>query len=190
MADPDASLSSIRDLVRIAAGHPLFGAGIMIALPLAALALGLMHGRERGGAAPWKYIYAVLVYLSCVPGMFSAVLTGYALFFTQENLLDVSAAVYFLPLISMAVTLLLMRRQVSFDAVPGFDRLTGLMVMIAAAFGIVFALSRTRIWLFFGGSIAAFFALAAFVFALLKWGASAAFRHGDEPRQDPPKFPL
>lgn len=189
MTEPGSSLSSIRDLVQAAAGHPGIGAVLLFAAPLAVSALGLFHGKDRGGSAPWKYLYSVFVYLACVPGMFSAVLICYTLFFTHENLLDVNAAIYFFPFLSMTLTLLLMRRQVRFDEVPGFDRLTGLMVMIAAAFGIVFALSRTRIWLIFGGSLAAFFALAAFAFALLKWGASAVFRGGDEPRQDPPKFP-
>jgi len=38
--------------------------------PVDALALRFIHGKYRGGEAPWKYFYTVLVYLSCIPGMF------------------------------------------------------------------------------------------------------------------------
>ncbi len=190
MSDAWSSPSTIRELVELASNYSAAAAVVLLCIPAAVLATGLMHGRGRGGSAPWKYLYALLVYLVCVPGMFAAVLTGYMLFFTRENLLDVNFLIYFLPIISMVVTLLLMRRQVNFGEVPGFDRLAGLMTMIGAAFVIVFALSRTRLWLVFGGSIGAFLALAAFAFGLLKWGADALFRRRDEPRGSPPSRPF
>ena len=93
--------------------------------------LGLLHGRGNGGRAPWRHLYAFLVYAACVPGIFAAVaVIVYALLFTGENLLDLNAAAYLAPVVSMVLTLGLMRRNVSFDEVPGFRRLTGLMTMI------------------------------------------------------------
>ena len=85
--------------------------------------------------------------------MFAGVLTAYALFFTKENLLDVSIVVYLLPIVSMVVTLVLIRKNVSFEDVPGFERLSGLMVMIACSFAIALVIQKTRIWIVFGGSI-------------------------------------
>jgi len=82
--------------------------------------------------------------------MFAGVLTAYALFFTKENLLDVSIVVYLLPIISMVVTLVLIRKNVSFEDVPGFERLSGLMVMIACSFAIALVIQKTRIWIIFG----------------------------------------
>ncbi len=157
--------------------------------PVAAWLCGLVHGRGNGGSSPWKYVYSVLVYLACVPGTFAVVLTGYTLFFTRENLLDVNPLVYFLPLVSMVVTLVFIHKNVAFDLVPGFDRLSGLMVMIGCSFVIALAIQKTRIWLFFGGSIEWLMALAVGVFALLKWGTYMLFRSRDEPKQEPPKFP-
>jgi hypothetical protein len=52
----------------------------------------------------------------------------------------------------------------------------------------VVALSRTRLWIVFGGSVFLLIGLAAFVFALLKWGSYMAFRRRDEPQLPPPKF--
>jgi hypothetical protein len=180
---------TIKDLIQLANGHLLALLLFFIFPPVAAWICGRLHGRDNGGNAPWKYIYSVLVYLVCIPGLFSSVLTGYALFFTKENLLDVNLAVYILPIISMIVTLILIHKTVNFENVPGFDRISGLMVMIGCSFVIALAIEKTRIWIFFGGSIAMLFALAAGIFAFLKWGTYMLFRRRDEPKQAAPKFP-
>jgi len=161
-----------------------------VLLPLLAVVLGLAHGRGKGGAAPWKYLYGVLVYTACVPGLFAAVVTGYTIFFIHENLLDVNPVVYFGPIAAMVVTLLIINKQVRFIDIPGFDRLAGLMVMIACSFALMLAVERTHLWLLFHGSIWVLFALAAGIFALIKWGAYMLFRRPDEPEEEMPKLPL
>lgn len=173
------------------AGHYPVALCVALAVPPAVSALtGLAHGRGSGGASPWKFVYTLLVYAACVPGMLAAVLTAYTLFFTRESLLDVNVLVYLAPMASMVATLWLIRRNVSFDEVPGFDRLWGLMVTIALTFAIVLAISRTWLLLVFGGSVFVLIALAAFVFALLRWAAHVAFRRRGEPRREPPSLRL
>ena len=164
-------------------------AAVFAASPLAAWLCGRLHGRETGGKTPWKYLYSALVYLACVPGLFASVLTAYTLFFTHENLLDVSLLVYIVPIASMVATLVLIRKSVSFDLVPGFDRLSGLMITIGCSFVIALAIQKTNIWLFFGGSIERLFVLAGGIFALMRWGTHMLFRRRDEPRLHFPKFP-
>ena len=175
-----------RDLIELAGQHPLALIVAFLAPPLAAWLLGMMHPRGQGGLAPWKYFSAVLVYLTCVPGMFAAVVSAYSLFFSRANLLDANLLVYFLPIASMVATLILIRKSVSFDEVPGFDRLSGLMALVGCSFAIALAIQKTNIFLFFGGSIGKLFVLAAGVFALLKWGTSVLFRRGDELKREPP----
>jgi hypothetical protein len=110
------------------------------------------------------------------------------LLFVQQNLLDVNALVTLAPIASMAVTLAIAGRNVDFGPLPGFGRLSGLMVTLGLTFAVVFALSRTRLWIVFGGSIFLLIAIGAFVFALIKWGGYMAFRRRDEPALPPPKF--
>ncbi len=178
-----------RELIDMAGQHWLALAGVFVVPPVAAWLSGKAHGPGNGGNTPWKYVYSVLVYLACVPGTFAAVLTCYTLFFTHENLLDVNPLVYFLPIVSMVVTLVFIRKNVAFDLVPGFERLSGLMIMIGCSFAIALAIQKTKIWIFFGGSIERLFILAAGVFALLKWGMYMLFRGRNEPKQEQPKFP-
>lgn len=68
---------------------------IFLAPPVLVWILRMLHGRGNGGNSPWNYIYSVLVYLVCVPGMFSCVLTAYAMFFVRQNLLEVNFFIYF-----------------------------------------------------------------------------------------------
>ena len=178
-----------RDLIHQADLHAVALAAALAAPPLISWVIGRLHDRGRGGARPWKYFYAALVYLACVPGMFAGVLTANTLFFSRENLLDTSLLVYFVPIVSMIITLVFIRKNVAFDEVPGFDRLSGLMVMVGCSFAIALAIQKTRIWIVFGGSIERLFILAAAIFGLLKWGAYMLFRGRDEPKLERPKFP-
>jgi len=178
-----------RELMQQADRHPLVLAAVFVAVPAVTWLLGQIHQKDKGGEIPWKYFYSVLVYLACMPGMFAAVISGYILFFSRENFLDVSLLASILPIVSMVVTLVFVRKKVSFDLVPGFDRLSGLMVMMGCSFAIALAIQKTNIWIFFGGSIDRLLILAAGVFALLKWGSYALFRNRDEPKKEAPKFP-
>ena len=178
-----------RDLIQWAGQHPVLLLLAFVAPPVLAWLAGRMHGQGQGRLPPWKVLYAVLVYLVCVPGMFAGVITAYTLFFSNENLLDANLLVYFLPIAAMIATLVLIRKNVSFDDVPGFDRLSGLMMMVGCSFVIALVIQKTRIFIFFGGSIEKLFLLAAGVFALLKWGSYMLFRRRDEPKQIPPEFP-
>src|SRR3569623_1373525 len=121
---------TINDLIHLANGHVLALVLFFLAPPVAAWLCGVMHGRGNGGNAPWKYVYSVLVYLECLPGVMACVMTGYELFFQHADLLKVIIAVYFLPIVSMIVTLIFIHKTVNFENVPGFDRISGLMVMI------------------------------------------------------------
>lgn len=177
-----------RQWLELLGQQPVWVGGYLALLPVLALLLGLVHKRGAGNDFPWKYPYSTLVYAACVPGAFGAVVVLYMLLFANENLLDVNALVTLAPIVAMTVTLAIVGRNVSLTALPGFGRLSGLLVVLGLTFGVLFALSRTRLWLVFGGSAAMLVAGAAFVFALIKWGGYMAFRRHDEPEKGAPKF--
>jgi hypothetical protein len=176
---------TLRELIEIASRNAAWMAVLGVVPPIAAWLAGVVHGRGRGGVTPWRYLYAVLVYLVSIPGVGAAILTAYTLFFTRESLLDKDVFVYLLPIVSMAATLIIIGKNVAWGDVPGGGRLSGLITLLAVTFLIVLAIHKTFIGIFFGASIATLAALGVFLFALLKWGASAVFRRSDEP---PPRF--
>jgi hypothetical protein len=161
---------TIEDLIQALERQPAILACGLLCPALLALLLGFMHGKRGGGSAPWKYVYMILVYAAAIPGMFACVLTAYALLFRNANLLTMNMLVYFLPIVAMAVTLILIHRNInSFDEVPGFDRLSGLMVMLAVSFAAAFVLHRMHFGIVFFGTLGQFVIIAVAAFAMLKW---------------------
>ncbi len=169
---------SIKDFIAFLSGHPLATLSVLASVPAAALLWSLIQGKREGSGSPWKYGYAVLVYLACIPGIFSGILVCYSIFFTRENLLAVNALVYFLPLLTMAAALLIIRGRVEFKDIPGFGRLSGLIIMIALSFALALAIDKTRVFLGFFGTIDRFLILVGLVFALIKTGFYLAFGKG------------
>jgi hypothetical protein len=143
---------------------------VLLVPPLVTLASGLVHEKGAGGRAPWRYAYAVIIYAACIPGMFAAVLTAYAFLFRNADLLEVNVLLYFLPIVTMTVTLLLMNRNVStFDDIPGFDRLSALMLLLGLSFGVAFVVHRMRIGIFFFGPLVQLVVIALAAFGFLRW---------------------
>ena len=165
-----------RDLIQLADREPWLLLAIFALVPLAAFVVGRLHGPGNGAASPWRHVYAVLIYLACVPGMVATVLVFYTMFFLHQSLLDVSLTIYALPIAAMVLTLIVIQRQVAFDAIPGFDRLGGFLIAIAASFAIALAIDRARIWVFFGGSLAQLGVIATAVFLIARWGMRRALR--------------
>jgi hypothetical protein len=171
-----------RDLIELVGRHPWALAGLFVVLPALVVAMGALHGPGGGARAPWRFFYAVIVYLACVPGVGAAVVTAYTLFFTRENLLDKNLLVYVVPIACMALTLLLIRKRVPFDEIPGFHRIWGLMTLIGVTFVVLLVIHKTFIGIFFAAPIAVLVAVGAFLFGLLKWGSAALLGE----KKDPP----
>ena len=106
----------------------------------------------------------------------SAVLIAYALFLTRANLLEVNFLVYFVPLIGMGVTYYLIGRRVSFDRLPGFERLWGLMLLIALSFLTVLVIAKMRILVGFFASFQVLLGLGVLVFLAFQFAGRKLFK--------------
>ena len=114
-------------------------------IPVAAFLAGVL-GKDEGHLAPWNYFYGGMIYLTSVPGIFALTLSVYFFLFERGSILDTDLYTQVLPVISMVATLLLIRRNVDLDQVPGFDKLSGLIMMITATIAFMWIIDRTRIW--------------------------------------------
>ncbi|MCY3021915.1 MAG: hypothetical protein NTW87_23130 [Planctomycetota bacterium] len=174
---------TFEDLARCLEHYPACLAVALLLPPVTCLLLMLAHRKGAGAVSPWKYVYAVLIYWVCVPGLFAAVLTAYLLLFQNANLMKLNILVFFLPILSMGITLALIGRNAgSFDPIPGFNRLSGLMLMLVVSFAIAFVLHRLHIWVAFFGDLGSLLLIALIAFALLKL---AAQRMAGAPQETP-----
>lgn len=162
--------------------HPQYLLIALLGLPLLGFLMNLIPRSQRDkGLSPW--IYSLLTHLACLPGTMAAVLLAYSLFFTHENLLDVNLLVYFGPLASMLLTLAILGRQVRFQDLPGFDRLAGLITLIAISFGLVLMIRKLFIGIFFVGSFVHLLLLGVVIYALLQWAWFSLTRRRHESRR-------
>ncbi len=135
---------TLRDFFMLLALNPEVLIFFFIACPLTAF-LASWLGRGEGHISPWKYLYSVLVYLICIPGIFAVTLNIYLFLFEKQSIFETDIWTQILPIVSMVVTLILIRKNVAFDEIPGFGKIHGLMLMIGAILSLMFLVDRTRI---------------------------------------------
>lgn len=124
--------------------NPFVVLAYFIGIPLTALLAGVM-GRGEGNESPWKYLYSTLIYLVCVPGIFAVALSVYFFLFERGNIMNANVLVQILPILSMVLTLAIIRRNASFEFIPGFGKLSSLMTMIGSVFVLMYLLDRIHL---------------------------------------------
>lgn len=140
---------TLRDFFQLITDNPFCILFFFLALPLTAFLAGIF-GKGEGHISPWKYLYSTLVYLSVVPGIFAASLNIYLFLFERQSIFDADLYTQILPIISMIITLWLIRRNVNFDEIPGFDKLTGLFLLISILIILMWISDRTYFIVFTG----------------------------------------
>jgi hypothetical protein len=145
-------------------------AAAMLALPVFTWISGYLVRAASPQACRW-YL-ALPLYLVTVPGVCLLLTVVYLMLFTGANLFaELDVVLYFGPVLCMAVTLAAIRNLMPFDRIRGFDRLSGLILLVAISFGIVFMLSRLRFIIGFFGSFKMLVVCFFVIFLLLKLGA-------------------
>lgn len=135
------TLNEFFDLVTANPAYVIF---YFCIIPFAALLAGWL-GKGEGHIAPWKYLYSTLIYLICVPGIFAITVSVYQFLFERRSIWEADVYTQVLPIISMILTLQIVRRNVNLDYIPGFDKLGGLVMVITAALAIMWFIDRLRI---------------------------------------------
>lgn len=162
---------TLREFFELLASQPSLIVAFFLIIPFTAFLAGIM-GKNEGHLSPWKYLYSTLVYLVCVPGIFAITLNIYFFLFEKQPILNTDVYTQILPILSMVGTLLIIRNNVSYDQIPGFGKLSGMMMMIFAVLVLMWGLDRTRIYI-------VAFTYMPFYYVLLIFAALLiAFRYG------------
>ena len=135
---------TVGELFELLSQNPAIVLFYFIAVPLTAL-LALVFGKGEGNDSPWKYLYSTLVYLICIPGIFSVTLNVYLFLFERISLFEANVFTQVIPIISMILTLWLIRKNVLFEDIPGFGKLHGLILVLASLLTLMWVVDRTHI---------------------------------------------
>ena len=132
--------------------------------------IGRMLMKDRQLKPPVSYAYSVLVYAATIPGIFSVMLVIYNLFLLRSNLLNLNVAVYYVPIIGMIASLVIINSTFPLKQIPGFERLSGLAMVIAIAFIITYVLQRMFFGVLFFGSFSHLILMFLVMVFLLRQG--------------------
>ncbi len=136
---------TLRELFDYLSANPLVVVAYFSLLLITALLAGIM-GKDEGHLSPWKYLYSAIIYLVCVPGIFAAALAVYLFLFEQGgSIYNVNLLTQVLPVVAMLITLNVVRRNVEFGYIPGFGRLTDLIMTIFTVFLLMYLLNRLHL---------------------------------------------
>jgi hypothetical protein len=143
-------------------------------IPFTALLAGIL-GKGEGHVSPWKELYALLIYLVCVPGVFAVALSVYLFLFERRRILDTDVYIQIVPVLSMILTLFFIRRNIDFDNIPGFGRISGLMTLISATLIAMWLIDKTHIIAFVNIPVH-YLVIFAGLFMAIRFGMGALFR--------------
>ncbi len=137
-----------------------------VALPIVCTILWLLFNTPEK-AIQIKYVFSAICFVSFIPGMFAITLNIYTFLFERQSVWDINLMAQILPIISMVICFLIIKKTLPFDYIPGFEKITNLSTLIFVVMGILWFIDRTRIFAFvnlpFSAIVIGFLALIVFV---------------------------
>jgi len=138
---------TLNDFFNLLSEHPYYVMAYLILIPVLTGVVGILAD-EKSSLDPWRQIYMLLLYMICIPGIFAVTLLIYSFLFENRSIYNIDVINQVLPVLSMIVTILVVKKYVDLDDVPGFGKLTGLIMMITVILILFWVLQKTRIVMF------------------------------------------
>lgn len=144
------STMTVQDFINWFGNNPNIVVGYF-AILIAVSLVGLLFVNQSNFKSPISYLYGVLIYAVTIPGLLALVLLLYSFFFLKTNLLQLDLVTYFVPLVAMIITLVIINKTIPMSQIPGFGKLSGLFIIISITFIITYILQRMFFGVFFVG---------------------------------------
>lgn len=168
---------TLQEFFNLLAENPFWIVAYFLLVPFTALLAGII-GKGEGHLDPWKYLYSALIYMVCIPGIFAVTLSLWVFIFERRSIFQTDMYTQVLPILSMVVTLFLIRRNVDLKDVPGFDKITGLILMIFGIMAFLWVLDKTHILVFSYMPFWQGLLMFAGLLLLVRWGWGKATQKG------------
>lgn len=160
---------TLRDLLETSSINPQAWLIVFASMPILGLISSLIANRDAS-LSPWNYFFSFLIYACCIPGIFTIGLDIYLLIVEKRSILDFDLILQVLPIVSMLLTLFIISRTIDLDLIPGFGKLSGLLLVIACAIVSMWILDRIRIVFFARLPIQAVVGILLGIIALFGFG--------------------
>ncbi len=158
---------TLQDLLDWFGQHQYWVLGYFLGLLVLTILITLILNKKNINSL--KYVMSAIVYGVAVPGILATILVLYSLFILRTSLLQVSVIAYFVPILAAILTLFILNKKVHMNQIPGFKRLSALLLMILISFAIVFVLQKMYFGVFFIGGFGQLILVFAVVLIVLKF---------------------
>jgi len=138
---------TLEEFFNLLSANPTYIIAFFLLVPITAL-IGTIIGKGEEDEPVWKYFYSILMYLVAIPGIFAITLSAYLFFFERKSIFDTDIFTQILPVLSMIATFLIIKRNVQLDRIPGFGKISGLVMMVSVALLAMWMMEKTHIVFF------------------------------------------
>ncbi len=166
---------SLGEFIGYMGNNPAFALFFFFIIPIAAL-LGNFMAKGEGHESPWCIYYSVLIYLAVIPGIFAILLNLYHMFFEKRSIYDMNVMMEILPVLSMILTLFLIKKNVDFKDIPGFGKMTGFLGTIAGLMLLFFILEKSHLIVFSYLPFQWLILILVVLFLAIRFGTKYMFR--------------
>ncbi len=160
---------TIKELFEFVSNNPNYSLIYFIGLPLIAGIIGIL-GNDNCNKSPWKEFFMVIIYATMIPGILALFFNLYLFLFENSSILNYNILIQILPVLSMIVTLFIIKRYISFNEIPGFDKISGLILVISSLILILWLADRFRIVAFTYMPIQYLLLLFIILIFAINWG--------------------
>jgi hypothetical protein len=136
-----------------------------IALVLALLCTYIVNAKN---ISTIKYVMSFIVYAVTIPGVLALFLLLYNILFLGSSMLQLGLVTYFLPIVAMILILLILNRKIKMSKLPGFTRLSSLIIIIGISFVLLFILQRSYFGVIFLGGFTQLLLVFAVIMIVLR----------------------
>lgn len=165
---------TLGELIQVLGQNSFYPIFFFLILPFSAL-LGNIMGKGEGHESPWCYFYTVLIYLSVIPGIFSILLNLFHMMFEKRSIYETNVVTDILPIVSMIITLIVIKRNVPFSAIPGFGKMTGFLSIIACLMVLFFFVEKTNLFIFSALPFVWIIVILVVIFVAIRLGTKKLF---------------
>jgi hypothetical protein len=138
---------TLRDLFDQANTNPAYLYYYFLGIPALCFLLLLIF-RNPNNALKVNWLLTCLCFMTVIPGIFALTYNIYTFLFERQSILEMNLLIQVLPIISMLVSLYLIKRILPFDYIPGFEKLTSMAALIFGIMAIMWIVDKTHIMAF------------------------------------------
>ncbi|MCB9260793.1 MAG: hypothetical protein H6607_00235 [Flavobacteriales bacterium] len=135
---------TLNDIFEMVKSQPTVAFLYLFSIPVLVIFTGWIS-TPKSNQNPWRYVYAVLLYMVCLPGVLALVFNLYQFLFERRSILDADINIQFLPIISMIVSLYFANKKVRFTNIPGMGKLSTFLLIMFVLIGFLWVMDRTFI---------------------------------------------